>query len=122
MLRVSPRPASGRLRSSYSPLPLLAGGILVALLAIVLVTLPPKQAGPDGSKAAGLNDQEAIALVARDMRSAAAALRVSTEGRAHFEDGSWTVEVGNAQFRFSERNRISLPLNDAARALSYRDP
>lgn len=69
----------------------------------------------------GLNEREAIAIVAHEMRSGKAAMRVTDEGRATYEDGSWYVTVGDARFRFSERNRIVLPENAAARTLQYLD-
>ena len=105
-----------------SPLPLLAGGIAVALLVIALATLPARQrVGPDPSQRETLSEREALTLVAREMRSGEAAIRVLTEGQARFDDGSWFVQVGEARFRLSELNRIVWEENDAARALRYQD-
>lgn len=105
--------------SPRSPLPLLAAGIAVALLLILFVTLPQRPAVDDPSLRETLNEREAVTLVAREVRSGAAAARLSAEGRARFSDGSWTVTLGDAQFRFSERNRIVLAENAAARTLQF---
>jgi hypothetical protein len=117
MVGTSPR--EQRLFSLRSPLPVLVGGIAVALLLIAIATLPPRPSTPDLSRAQTLSESEAVALVAREIRSPESAVRVSTEGRARYDDGSWFVTAGQAEFRFSERNRIVMPENDAARLLQY---
>lgn len=104
-----------------TPLPLLAGGLALALLLIIAVALAPR-ATPDPNAPQGLNAREAIALVAREMRSGQTAAEVVATGEARFEDGSWFVSVGGARFRFSERNRIVLAENAEARALQYLQP
>jgi hypothetical protein len=91
----------------------------VALLLIIGATLPQRQTGPDPSKAETISEQEAVTLVAHDMRSSQAAIQVAAQGTARYEDGSWFVTVGDAHFRFSERNRIVLPLDAQARELEY---
>lgn len=91
----------------------------MALLVILVFALPLRPPATDYSRLETLNEREAVALVAREMRNGAAAVQVSREGQARFEDGSWFVTVGAATFRFSERNRIVLAENDAGRALQY---
>ena len=108
-------------QSLRSPLPLLAAGILAALLLIAIMTLPPKPAGVDASKVETLSQGEAITIVAQAMRSGDAAVRVATQGQARFNDGSWYISVGDAQFRFSQRNRIVVAENDAAKQLQFSD-
>ena len=106
-----------------SPFPLLAGGIAAALLLIALVTLPIGRASaPDASELENLNEGEAITLVAREMRSGDAAIRVSSEGQARFDQGTWLVTVGDATFHFNQRTRIVVADNDAARALMFGGP
>lgn len=104
-----------------SPLPLLAIGIVVAALVIVLVTLASRQAQPDASKTPAISDSEAISIVAHEMRSGAAAARVSAQGTAEFGDGAWTITVDDAQFHFTQRNRIVTAENAAARQLEFGD-
>ena len=58
-------------------------------------------------------------IVAESMRSGESAARVSTQGSARFEDGTWYVSVGDAQFHFTQRNRIVVPDNQAASQLKY---
>jgi hypothetical protein len=107
--------------SLRSPVPLLAGGIAAALLLIALATLAAQRAGPDGSRREILSEQETIVLVAQQMRSSEAALRVAKEGKANFvEDEGWIVTVGDARFLFNDRKRIVIPQNDAARDLQFR--
>ncbi len=113
--RVSPR--TGSLRS---PLPLLAAGILVALLLILLVAQPPRQPSFDPSTVEALSPSEVLTLVAREMRSDEAALQVVREGQARFDDGTWYVTVGDAQFHFSQRNRVVVADNEAAQVLQFR--
>jgi hypothetical protein len=104
-----------------SPIPLLAGGIAAALLLIAFAALAARWAPPDGSRREILNEQETIILVAREMRSSEAALRVAREGKADFvEDVGWNVTVGDARFLFNDRDRILLPQNDAAREMQFR--
>ncbi len=107
--------------SFRSPLPLLAGGILAALLLIAIVAFPARSTEPDPNSARTLGDSEAITIVAEHMRSGNAALRISSEGKAQFEDGAWYVTVGDAKFHFTQRNRIVVPDNDAARRLQFLD-
>lgn len=108
-------------KAPRTPLPLLAGGLALALLLILAVALAPRVA-PDPNAPQGLNAREAISLVAREMRSGQAAAEVLAAGEARFEDGSWFVLVSGARFRFSERNRIVLAENAEARALQYLQP
>jgi hypothetical protein len=119
MARVSS--ADRSLLTLRSPIPLLAAGIVAALLLIAFAALAARRDGPDPSKLEMLNEQETIALVAKEMRSSEAALRVATEGKAHFvEDVGWNVTVGDARFLFNDRDRILLPQNDAAREMQFR--
>ncbi len=112
--------ANRSLISLRSPLPLLVSGIAVALLVIVLAALAQRAPQEDPSTRETLNEREAITLVAREMRAGDAAMKVATEGRARFEDGSWFISVGDATFRFSERNRIVLAENEAALRLEFK--
>jgi hypothetical protein len=98
---------------------LLAAGIGVAVLLIVLATL---RSQPQPAEVESLRPEEAVALVAKEMRSPAAALQVSRDGQARFEDGSWFITVDDASFRFSQRKLIVVPENDAARALEFQAP
>ncbi len=119
--RRSDRPfryASNPLVSLRSPVPLIVAGVGVTLLVIALVTLPARQT-PPAPQAANLSDAEALTLVAHDMRSAAAAGRVMTEGQTRFDDGTWYINVGGAHFHFSQRNRIVVAEDDAAIQLEY---
>jgi hypothetical protein len=102
-----------------SPLPLLVVGLVAGLILILVVTLPPRAAAPDATKVPTLSNAEALTIVAERMRSAAAAQQVSANGQAQFQDGAWTISVGDAQFSFTQRNRIVVPLNDAARVLEF---
>jgi hypothetical protein len=106
--------------SLRSPLPLLVAGIGVAILVIAVVTLPPRPAPPDPSQTPTLADNEAVTLVAHEMRSGDAAARVIGEGQVRFDDGTWYVSVGNAHFHFSQRNRIVVADDQAAVQLQYR--
>lgn len=122
----APRRASRRgsrignpLVSLRSPLPLLAAGIGIALLVIAVVTLPPRPTPAVQDKAPTLAEAEVLALVAHEMRSGGAAARVIGEGEVHFNDGTWTVSVGNAHFHFSQRNRIVVAEDPPALQLQF---
>jgi hypothetical protein len=106
--------------SLRSPLPLLVAGVGVALLVIAVVTLPPRPATPDPTQFETLTQKEALTIVAETMRSGDSAVRVSTQGQARFDDGTWLVTVGEAQFHFTQRNRIVVPDNPQAEALKYQ--
>jgi hypothetical protein len=128
MLRTDVPPRPGRrgrgsitpLVSLRSPLPLLVAGIGVALLVIAVVTLPARPA-PEPPQTATLSPQEALTLVAAAVRSGDAALQIRDQGQARFDDGTWTISLGQAEFHFSQRNRIVVADNDAAAQLMYRD-
>jgi hypothetical protein len=107
--------------SLRSPLPLLVAGIGVAILVIAVVTLPPRPPAPDPSQTALLRDNEALTLVAHEMRSGDAAARVMSEGEVRFDDGQWYVNVGAAHFHFSQRNRIVIADDPPAIQLQYRN-
>lgn len=113
---------AGRRVGVRSPVPLLLGGILAALLLILVVALPGRPPAPDPHSVATLNEREALVVVAQQMRSGAAAAQVLRQGRASFADGAWSVTVEGAQFHFTTRNRIVVPDNEAAVALQARDP
>jgi hypothetical protein len=104
--------------SLRSPVPLIVAGIGVTLLVIAAVALPPRPA-PETAQTANLSDAEALTLVAHDMRSAQAAQRVTTQGQARFDDGTWYVSVGAAHFHFSQRNRIIVAEDPPAAELEY---
>ena len=106
--------------SLRSPLPLLVAGIGVTILVIAVVTLPPRPAPPDqAQKTATLGDNEALTLVAHEMRSGDAAARVMSEGQVRFDDGTWYISVGGAHFHFSQRNRIVVADDPPAIQLQY---
>ncbi len=107
--------------SLRSPLPLLVAGVGLAILVIAIVTLPPRPAQPDPSQIETLTQQEAKTVVAHEMRSGEAAAQVLNQSAIRFEDGTWYVNVGDAQFHFSQRNRIVVADNDAAIRLQYRE-
>ena len=113
------RPADRMLVSLRSPLPLLVAGLGLAVLVIAVVTLPPRPPAPDPSRAQTISNQEALTIVAGAMRSGEAALQVVDQGSARFDDGTWHISVGNAEFHFSERNRIVVADNQAAQRLMY---
>ena len=113
----APRP----LVSVRSPLPLLVAGIGVALLVIAVVTLPPRPAGPDPSRAETLSRKEALTIVAEKMRSGEAAAQVLNQGEAHFDEGTWYVTIGPAEFHFTQRNRVVVADNPEAVALQVRE-
>jgi hypothetical protein len=107
--------------SLRSPLPLLVAGVGMAILVIAIVTLPPRPAQPDLSQIETLTQQEAKTVVAHEMRSSEAAAQVLNQSAIRFEDGTWYLTVGDAQFHFSQRNRIVVADNDAAIRLQYRE-
>jgi hypothetical protein len=108
--------------SYRSPLPLLAIGLVAAMLIILVVALPTRQAAPvDPTSFTTLTDREALVIVANDVRSGAVAARIIREGKARFEEGTWVVNLDNATFHFSLRNRVVVPDNDAAVALFTQD-
>lgn len=112
------RGASNPLVSLRSPLPLIVAGIGVTLLVIAVVALPPRPQ-PEPAQTANLSNAEALTLVAHEMRSSQAAQRVMDLGQVRFDDGTWYVSLGDAQFHFSQRNRIVVAENDAAIQLEY---
>jgi hypothetical protein len=128
MLRtdVPPRRRAPRMRDAVvslrSPLPLLVAGVGVTLLVIAVATLPPRPAQPDLSQIETLTQLEARAIVAREMRSGDAAAQILNQSTIRFDDGTWYLSLGEAQFHFSQRNRIVVADNPAAVQLQYRDP
>jgi hypothetical protein len=104
--------------SLRSPLPLLVAGIGVTLLVIALATLPGRpQAEP--TQTATLSDAEALTIVAQQMRSSASAMKVMSDGQTRFNDGTWSISVGNAHFHFSQRNRLVVAEDPPAVELEY---
>src|SRR6267378_4116694 len=107
---VPPRRRAPRMRDAVvslrSPLPLLVAGVGVAVLVIAVVTLPPRPPAPDPSQTETLTQQEARSIVAHEMRSGEAAVQILNQGNIRFDDGTWYISVGEAQFHFSQRNRI----------------
>ena len=112
------RRVANPLVSLRSPLPLIVAGVGVTLLVIAVVTLPPRPA-PESPQTATLSDAEALTIVAHDMRSADAAQKVMTQGQARFDDGTWYVTVGPADFHFTQRNRIVVAEDPPAIQLEY---
>ncbi len=108
--------------SLNSPLPLLVAGVVVALAVMALVSWWPRPAPTDPYGAKMMSDQEAVALVVGGMRSADAAAQALNQPNVRFEGGSWYITVGDAQFHFSQRNRIVVADNAAAVQLQYRAP
>jgi len=104
--------------SLRSPLPLIVAGIGVTLLVIAVVTLPPRPT-PESAQTPNISREEALTIVAHDMRSASAAAQVMNEGVATFNDGSWSIGVGNAHFHFTQRNRIVVADDPPAVQLQY---
>jgi len=127
MLRTDapPRRRAPRVREAVvslrSPLPLLVAGVGAALLVIAVVTLPERQAPPP-TQTENLSQQEVRAIVAHEMRSGGAAAQVVNRSNVRFDDGTWYVNVGDAQFHFTQRNRIVVADNDAAVQFQYRGP
>jgi len=121
---VPPRRRPPRMRDTVvslrSPLPLLVAGVGVTLLVIALFTLPPRPPAPDLSQIETLTQAEARTIVAGEMRSNEAAVQVLNQGNLRFDDGTWYLSVGEAQFHFSQRNRIVVADNPAAIQLQYR--
>src|SRR5690349_8858276 len=119
-----PRRRPPRMRDTVvslrSPLPLLVAGVGVTLLVIALFTLPPRPPAPDLSQIETLTQAEARTIVANEMRSNDAAVQVLDQGNLRFDDGTWYLSVGEAQFHFSQRNRIVVADNQAAVQLQYR--
>lgn len=112
-------PAAGPFRT---PLPLLMGGIIAALLLILLVALPQRTPAPDPGQQTTFSDQEALVFAAQQVRAGDVARQIVATGTARFEEGAWQIAVGDARFHFSARNRILVPDNEAARTLQFRDP
>ena len=104
--------------SLRSPVPLLVAGIGVALLVIAVVTLPSRPAA-EAQQTPNISTEEAVTLVANEMWSSDAAIQVRSQGHARFDDGTWTITLGDAQFHFSQRNRIVVADNSAAWQLQY---
>ncbi len=104
-----------------SPLPILAAAIGVTLLIIAAATLVAEATRPSPIKTATFAPDEILSTVAHDMRSADAAAQVLERGEAYFSDGTWYISVGEAEFRFSQRNRVVVPDNGAAVRLEYGD-
>ena len=102
-----------------SPLPLIVAGVCVALAVIALVSWWPRPAPTDPYGARMMSDQEAIALVAADIRDGGVAAQALSQASVRFADGSWYITTGDAQFHFSQRNRIVVADNPAAIALQY---
>ena len=107
--------------SLRSPLPLLVAGLGVALLVIALATLPLRPPPPDPGQTELLTQQEARSIVAREMRSGEAAAQVLNQANVRFDDGTWHLSIGEAEFHFSQRNRIVVADNPPAVQLQYRD-
>src|SRR5579859_156909 len=112
------RDAASPLVSLRSPLPLIVAAVGVTLLVIAAVTLPPRPA-PEPTQTANLSDAEALTIVAHEMRSSDAALRIMNEGQPTFNDGTWSVAVGGAHFHFTQRNRIVVADDPPAVQLEY---
>src|SRR4051794_17746479 len=110
------RDGANPLVSLRSPLPMLVAGLGVTLLVIALVTLPPRGANTpvEATQTASLSEEEALTLVAREMRSGDVATQIRAQGRTRFEDGTWFVSLGDAQFHFSQRNRVVVADNPPA--------
>ena len=98
------------------------GGIIVALLLVLIVALPTRQPPTDPTTLTTYTEQEALTVVAEKMRSGTAARQVVAQGHAQFDQGAWQITVGDAQFHFTARNRVVVADNDAALTLMYRDP
>jgi len=106
--------------SLRSPLPLIVAGVLVALAVMALVSWWPRPAPTDPYGAKMMSDQEAVALVVGGMRTADAATQALNQASVRFEDGTWYISVGDAQYHFSQRNRIVVADNAAAIDLQYQ--
>jgi hypothetical protein len=115
--RVDP---TDRVISLRSPLPLIVAGVVVALAVMALVSWWPRPAPTDPYGARMMSDQEAVSLVVGSMRSAEAATQALDQANVRFEGGSWYISVGDAQYHFSQRNRIVVADNSAAVQLQYQ--
>jgi hypothetical protein len=104
--------------SLRSPLPLMVAGIGVTLLVIALATLPFRPP-PETPQTATLSDSEALTIVAQEMRSGGSGARVMTTGVPRFNDGTWYINVDEAHFHFSQRNRIVVAEDPPAVQLMY---
>ncbi len=98
------------------------GGIIVALLLVLIVALPARQTPIDPTTQTTYTDQEALTFAAEQARSGDAARAIVTQGHAQFSEGAWHITVGDAQLHFTARNRIVVADNDAALTLLYHDP
>jgi hypothetical protein len=112
------RDAAHPLVSLRSPLPLIVAGVGITLLVIAAVTLPPRPQ-PEPTQTPNLSREEALTIVAHDMRSGVAAAKVMSEGQVTFNDGSWYISVGGAHFHFTQRNRIVVADDAAGVQLEY---
>src|SRR5436190_22432744 len=121
---VPPRRRAPRMRDTVvslrSPLPLIVAGLGITVLVIALVALPPRPPAPDLSQIETLTQQEARSIVAKEMRSSDAAVQVLNQSNIRFDDGTWFLNVGDAQFHLSQRNRLVVADNQAAVQLQYR--
>jgi hypothetical protein len=104
--------------SLRSPLPLMVAGIGVTLLVIALATLPFRPP-PEAQQTATLSDSEALTIVAQEMRSGTSGAKVMTNGVPRFNDGTWYINVDNAHFHFSQRNRVVVAEDPPAVQLMY---
>ena len=59
--------------------------------------------------------------MAEKMRSGRSAAQILNQSVVRFDDGTWYVSVGDAQFRFSQRNRVVVSDTPAAVEFQYRD-
>jgi hypothetical protein len=105
--------------SLRSPLPLMVAGVGAAILLIAVVTLKPRPETVDPAQTAMLSEAEVRSVVAHEMRSGDAATRVVNDGQVKFDDGTWSVSIGNAHFHFSQRNRIVVADDPAAVQMQY---
>jgi hypothetical protein len=115
------RSMANPLVSLRSPLPLIVAGVGMTLLVIAAVTLPPRPAAQP-AQTATISDSEALTIVAHDMRSGSAAQKVMSDGQTRFDDGTWHISVGAANFHFTQRNRIVVADDPAAIQLEYSEP
>ena len=104
-----------------SPIPVIGAGVLATLVIVAVAMYVRASADATRIKTALFAPDEIVSTVARDMRSTDAAEQVLNEGKADFEDGTWYITVGGAQFRMSQRTRIVVPDNAAAVDLEFVD-
>jgi hypothetical protein len=97
----------------------MVAGVCVALAVMALVSWWPRPVPIDPYGARMMSEQEAVALVVATMRSGDAAMQALNQAETRFENGAWYVSVGDAQFHFSQRNRIVVADNAAAIYLQY---